>query len=136
MKLDYLFVNTPADSAKTLELHELLQSYGFTGYALDTTNESVDSACEKVFHVLVCVSDNICNETFLALKSQVLQKWFKGKPFRLIPVYLQPKRDLSDDVFSYTYGLTSFNGFHAFSRYFEEDVRKQFTSTRKQHGEL
>ena len=130
MKLDYLFINAPADLERTLELHELLQSYGFTGYVLDTTTELVDDACEKVLHVLVCVSDNICNDTFLALKSQVLQKWFKGKPFRLIPVYLQPKRDLSDDVFSYTYGLTSFNGFHAFSRYFEEDVRKQFTSTR------
>ena len=136
MKLDYLFINAPADSESTAKLHELLQSYGFTGYVLDTTTELVDDACEKVLHVLVCVSDNICNDTFLALKSQVLQKWFKGKPFRLIPVYLQPKRDLSDDVFSYTYGLTSFNGFHTCSRYFEEDVRKQFTSTRKQHGEL
>ena len=136
MKLDYLFINAPADSESTAKLHELLQSYGFTGYVFDATTESVDDASEKVLHVLVCVSDNICNETFLALKSQVLQKWFKGKPFRLIPVYLQPKRDLSDDVFSYTYGLTSFNGFHTCSRYFEEDVRKQFTSTRKQHGEL
>ena len=136
MKFDYVFINTPADSERTLELHKLLQSYGFTGYVLDTTTETVEDACEKAFHVLVCVSDNICNETFLTLKSQVLQKWFKGKPFRLIPVYLKPKRDLSDDVFSYTYGLTSFNGFHAFSRYFEEDVRKQFTSTRRQHSEL
>ena len=130
MKLDYVFVNTPADSEKTLELHALLQSYGFTGYVLDRTTETVDDACEKVLHVLVCVSDNICNDTFLSLKSQILQKWFKGKPFRLIPVYLQPKRDLSDEVYSYLYGLTSSNGFHVSSRYFEEDVRKQFTSIR------
>ena len=131
MKLDYIFVNTPADSEKSLKLHELLQSYGFTGYVLDTTTETVDEACEKVFHVLVCVSNNISNDTFLALKSQVLQNWFKGRPFHLIPVYLQPKRDLNDDVYSYSYGITSFNGFHVCSRYFEEDVRKQFTSTRK-----
>ena len=136
MKLDYVLINTQEDFEKALELHDILQSYGFTGRVFDKSSETVDEACEKAFHVLVCVSDNICNDTFLALKSQVLQKWFKGKRFHLIPVYLQPKRDLSDDVYRYSYGLTSFNGFHTCSRYFEEDVRRQFTSTRKQRGEL
>ena len=77
MKLDYVFVNTPADSEKTLELHALLQSYGFTGYVLDRTTETVDDACEKVLHVLVCVSDNICNDTFVievTNSSEVVQR--------------------------------------------------------------
>ena len=116
MKLDYVLIYTQEDFEKALELHELLQSYGFTGRVFDKSSETVDEACEKAFHVLVCVSDNICNDTFLALKSQVLHKWFKGKRFHLIPVYLQPKRDLSDDVYRYSYGLTSLNGCHAFSR--------------------
>ena len=64
MMLDYLLINAPADSEKALNFHILLQSYGFTGHIFDTTTDKLGDVCDKVFHVLICVSNNICNDNF------------------------------------------------------------------------
>ena len=123
--MDYVVFSAPADLARAHTFNSRLQGLGFTGYVFDNV-EQIEQACNKARHVLVCVSNNVVNDTFMRIKSCIVQSYINQKSFRLIPVYFDRKGDLTEQAHSYLYGLTSFNGFHTFSKYCDDDVKKQF----------
>ena len=124
---DYIIVHSPADLDKANELHEMIASYGYVGRVYDNS-EPVKRSYSKTRHVLVCVSNNIVNKTFLAIKGKLCNAWLRGKEFRLIPVYLHNKTELTDEAYRGLYGLASRNGFYMKSKFFEADVKCQLNS--------
>ena len=122
---DYVIVHSPADLDKANELHEMIASYGYVGRVYDNS-EPVKRSYSKTRHVLVCVSNNIVNKTFLAIKGEVCNAWLHGKAFRLIPVYLHSKTELTNETYRNLYGLASRIGFYMKSKFFEADVKRQF----------
>ena len=122
---DYVIVHSPADLDKANELHEMIASYGYVGRVHDNS-EAIENSYSKARHVLVCVSNNIVNKTFLAIKGEVCNAWLRGKAFRLIPVYLHSKTELTDEAYRNLYGLASRIGFYMKSKFFEADVKRQF----------
>ena len=117
----------PADLDKANELHEMMTSYGYAGRVHDNS-EPIKPSYSKARHVLVCVSNNIVNKTFLAIKGELCNAWLRGKEFRLIPVYLHNKTELTDEAYRGLYGLASRNGFYMKSKFFEADVKCQLNS--------
>ena len=128
MKLDFVVFYATVDEDRALSISTKIKSYGFSGVLYNDT-KSIDQACDMTRHVLICVSNNIVDDKFLEMKNLIVKKWINGKCFCLIPVYLERKRDLHDTTMEYMYGLLSLNGFHPNSKYFEEDVKKQFLHT-------
>ena len=124
---DYVIVHSPADLDKANELHEMITSYGYAGRVHDNS-EPIKPSYSKARHVLVCVSNNIVNKTFLAIKGELCNAWLRGKEFRLIPVYLHNKTELTDEAYRGMYGLASRNGLYMKSKFFEADVKCQLNS--------
>ena len=122
---DYIIVHSPADIDKANELHEMIAGFGYVGRVHDNS-EAIENSYSKTRHVLVCVSNNIVNKTFLAMKGQICHAWLRGKDFRLIPVYLHSKTDFTDEAYRDLYGLASRNGFYMKSKFLEADVKCQF----------
>ena len=116
---DYVIVHSPADLDKANELHEMITSYGYAGRVHDNS-EPIKPSYSKARHVLVCVSNNIVNKTFLAMKGQICHAWLHGKDFRLIPVYLHSKTDFTDEAYRDLYGLASRNGFFMKSKFLKQ----------------
>ena len=129
---DYIIVHSPADLDKANELHEMIASYGYAGRVHDNS-EPIKRSYSKARHVLVCVSNNIVNKTFLAIKGEICNAWLRGKKFRLIPVYLSSKAELTDEAYRDLYGLASRNGFYMKSKFFEADVKCQFDRLTPSH---
>ena len=121
---DYIIVHSP-DIDKANELHEMIAGFGYVGRVHDNS-EAIENSYSKARHVLVCVSNNIVNKTFLAMKGQICHAWLRGKDFRLIPVYLHSKTDFTDEAYRDLYGLASRNGFYMKSKFLEADVKCQF----------
>ena len=125
--MDYTILHAAQDSDRAVNVHKLIQDLGYDGEIY--TGNDVDELCERAVHMLFCISNNVgSDQQFLKSKVNIVQKWVKENRVknRIIPVYLDNKKDLSDETYSYLYGLTSVNGFYPHSKYFSSDVIKQF----------
>ena len=143
-QLDYTIVYAFKDYDRANNIHKQLKNWGFDGrlyndeetpfedWFIENKLGSIQDLLERSTHILFCVSNNFQDsddgDEFLLHKGEIIMNWLREKrqKRRIIPVYLDNKKDITDTTYSYLYGLASFNGFHPKSKYFKEDVEKQF----------
>ena len=135
MGLDYIIFHASDDTNRAVSIHENFQSGGFSGFIYDI-KEPINVAIEKACNVMVCLSNNIVDETFLPIKNFIVKQYLEKKTFRLSTIYLENRISLTDEAYRFAYGLLSIIGFYPKSKYFESDVRASFAATRKKFESL
>ena len=143
-QLDYVIFFVSEDEDHARDLHDRFTKLGYDGrlfndmmpfqdfYIQGGSLEHVRELTVRSTHVLFCISNNIHKsddaDEYVFLKGAVLTQWLdeERRKRRLIPVYLTNKKELTNETKTHLFGITSLSGFHPNSKYFEEDVKKQF----------